>query len=117
MGKYLFVPVHGEVKTVTLPDPLSLKDVKALIGCDSIETVSVIQKGVRLLIDDCGKIHAQPKPVNVRASNLYFGSLFGDYIVGDVLLCQEKECSDGIDLVGFDEKRLQHLRHVVSFDD
>lgn len=59
-------------------------EVYKLIGCDCYESVSIYSDLV-MLVDECGKL--KDKPVNARASAFYLGTLYGDPIVGDVLIC------------------------------
>lgn len=83
--KFLFIPVYGEIKILDLPEKKRLNEFYSLVGCDSIEIVRVVGGHYLMIVDEEGKVCANPKEMNVRASCGY-GGYPSDYIAGDVLV-------------------------------
>ena len=72
-----------------------LKDIKALINIDCAEIVltnlrkssNIVLREYVLIVDEVGKCKdGWEDRINLRASQFYEGTLFGDPIVGDVVL-------------------------------
>lgn len=90
-----------------------LKRIKNLIDIDMAEIVylntlhsSDPDRDFCLIVDEVGKLkEGWPDRINIRASQFYPGTLCGDPIVGDVVLCPRQwtpghgEC----DLAGFND--------------
>ena len=58
-----------------------------LISADCYEPVYIFSDLI-MLVDECGKFTG--KPINIRASQFYPGTQYGDPIVGDVVICSTK---------------------------
>lgn len=58
-----------------------------LIAADFYEAVYIFSDLI-MLVDECGKLTG--KPINIRASQFYRGTQYGDPIVGDVVICSTK---------------------------
>lgn len=67
---------------------LNMDDIRKIIGCEWLEHVQTIHRGIAMLIDETGKIQQTPKPHNERASLLYGGwnPLRLDDIVGTAVI-------------------------------
>lgn len=57
------------------------------IGCDMLESVS-LPWGICGVVDESGKVKANPQQINPYASRLYPGTLYGDPLVGPVVFCR-----------------------------
>ncbi len=114
MAKYLFIPVIGEIKVLELAEPININEIYGLIGCDFFETVRIIFTDIIMMLDESGKIKDPPKPVNPRASMLYSGLQYGDYIVGDVLIGKEIWTSEGPDIGGLPHILLEGLLKIFN---
>ncbi len=114
MAKYLFIPVVGEVKALELQEPININEVYQIIGCDCFETVRVICSDIVMMLDESGKIKTPAKLVNPRASMLYSGIGYGDYIVGDVLIGKEVWTSEGPDIGGIPPQFLSYLLDLFN---
>ena len=72
-----------------------LDEIKELIGIDWAEIVVLVQykpdvktRNYCLIVDEIGKLKEDWQDrINYRASQFYPGSIYGDPIVGDVVLC------------------------------
>lgn len=90
--KYLFIPADAEApcRWVEIESDSCSgfnDDVHRLIDCDCYEQVYIKNDDIVFLVDESGKIKNPPKPINVRASEFYPGTMYGDPIVGDVIVC------------------------------
>lgn len=97
----LHIPVDGPVRLV---DADTLDQMRATIGCDWVERVSITPAGLRangagaaLIVDEEGRLNS--KPANPRAGDLYGTPAHGQPICGDALLAWEAAGPDGIDFV------------------
>ena len=95
-----------------------LKDMKRLIGIEWAEIVLTIIKGRSrtrdfcLIVDEVGKLKdGWQTRINNRASQFYRGTLFGDPIVGDVVLCAREwtELFGECDLAGLTSDEVERL--------
>ena len=111
MGKFLFVPVSGEIKVIDFEytDPNDFNNfVHETISCEYYELVSIGRNNY-MVVDELGKVLEDPKPVNVRASTLYLGTPEGDPIVGDVLIGTMGTINGEPDLIGLESIELERL--------
>ena len=93
-----------------------LDDIKKLIGIEWAEIVylSTIKsedphRDYCFIVDEVGKCKdGWPDRINVRASSYYPGTVYGDPIVGDVVLCAREwtELFGECDLVGLERREL-----------
>lgn len=107
-NKFLFIPVKGEIKILTLPGTSILDDFYKLIGCDSIEIVQVVGGHYLMVVDDEGKVCRPPKDVNIRASCGYPG-FPAECIAGDVLIGKFNGVDDIVGLSSAEAKELQSI--------
>ena len=77
-------PRHGPVYEGR--PALDLNNIYRIIGCDCFEQVYTIIPGIVILVDDEGKVKANPQPLNLLASKLYAGFRHGDPIVGPAVV-------------------------------
>ncbi len=108
-GKYILIKIDGTVQLVDVPKvrEASYGEInsrfKALIDCEWLEFVYLNNRLV-LIVDELGKLYNPPKEINIKASALYNGTMFGDPIVGDALLA----AFDGIeDITGLNETEIE----------
>lgn len=99
--RMLHIPVEGPTRLV---DADTLDQMRATIGCDWVERVSLTPailhrrgNGIALIVDEEGLIGG--KPANPRASDMYGTRAHGHPICGDALLAWEAAGPDGIDFV------------------
>lgn len=90
LEKYILIPADESVK----PYYVEIDRSGLMILFMSFLTAIIFESvychiGYVLLVDEVGKLKDPPKPVNFRASGFYPGSMYGDPIVGDVIVCTE----------------------------
>ena len=109
LEKYILIPADESVKPyyVEIDSERFNDTVHELLDCDYFEPV-YCHIGYVLLVDEVGKLKDPPKPVNFRASGFYPGSMYGDPIVGDVIVCTEGMRDGEPDFVPL-SLRLDHL--------
>ena len=110
---YLLVKVDGSVSRVEIEDGEFNNRVHTLIDCKYYELVS-IKGGFYMVVDECGKILAEPKPVNYKCSMLYPGTPHGDPIVGDVVIGKIGYDFGEPDMTGLDEEELKFLERFFE---
>ena len=112
---FLLLKANGEYSRIELPigeDAHVFNErVHELIGCELYEVVS-IRDNFFFLVDERGKLGADPKPINKKASLFYPGLLVGDPIVGDVLIGKRGYVNGESDIVGLDEEALSHFEGI-----
>ena len=111
--KYLLVRANGEVSEVEIPKDQFHELVHELVGCEMFEFVSVYD-GYIFVVDECGKIREDPKPINHYCSAYYAGTLHGDPIVGDVLIGKYGYVDFESDIVGLDADELRKWKLNVK---
>ena len=93
-------------------DSKCLNEIKELIEIESAEIVLTFikcedpRRDYCLIVDEVGKLKEEwHKKINTRASMFYAGSLHGDPIVGDVVICAREwtETYGECDLAGLDD--------------
>ena len=107
-NKFLFIPVKGEIKILTLSGDKLLDDFYKFIGCDSIEIVRVVGGRYLMVVDDEGKVCKPSKDMNFRASCGYLG-FPAEYIAGDVLIGKFNGIDDIVGLSSAEAKVLQSI--------
>ena len=83
--QYILIKTNGEISTVAISDCQLLDKCYELLDCSCIEIVR-ISHDITYIVDESGKIKENPKEVNPICSALYAGTVYGDPIVGDVLV-------------------------------
>lgn len=113
---FLLLKANGEISRVTLPigDAEQFNSrVHELLKCTYYELVSI--KGDCYFIEDeLGKVCAEPKPINKKASLFYHGTNFGDPIVGDVIIAKHGYVNGEPDAVGLDENELKYFEGIIN---
>lgn len=110
MDYYFLLRHDGTGRVVDLPEDRWLETAYDLIGCDCIEIVQTVFRDVVLVIDDSGKLKEDWEDrINHDASALYFGSNFGDMIVGNAILAYRV----GPDLVPVPHDLLMRIFKVI----
>ena len=84
MEKYLVLSPDGSMSWIRTPHEKILEAFHEAIGCDCLEHVN-LPFGFGCVVDESGKIKANPQPLNPYASVFYPGSLYGDPLVGPVV--------------------------------
>lgn len=101
MEKYLRIDPSGEIAWVDIDrvpytwtdgSGPSLNQIYSYIGCTCIEQVRTVIPDVVILVDESGKLKDPPQALNILASRLYRGSLYGDPIVGPVIVAALRRC-------------------------
>ncbi len=110
---YLLLKADGTYSRVNIPYPEFNENVHKLIDCDCFELVGIRDK-FYLVVDECGKLYKEPKPVNKKASLFYLGSLHGDMIVGDVLIGKHGYVDGEADIVGLSENELKWYEGLLG---
>lgn len=105
---YLLLKADGTYSRVNIPYPEFNDNVHKLIGFEWFELVSIRDK-FYFVVDECGKLYKEPKPVNKKASLFYPGMLHGDMIVGDVLIGKHGYVDGEADIVGLSEEDLKYF--------
>ena len=82
--KFLCLDPDGTCRWIYTNRRQLLDDFHAAIGCDMLEYVQLPFR-FGCVVDECGKIKADPQPINPFASRLYPGTPFGDPLVGPVI--------------------------------
>lgn len=82
--KFLCLDPDGTCRWILTNRRRLLDDFYAAIGCDCVEHVT-LPFGFGCVVDGCGKIKAEPQPINLLASRLYPGTPYGDLLVGPVI--------------------------------
>ena len=85
MERYLVLHPDGSMKWVETERRNLCKTFYDAIGCDDLENVRLWPLNFCCIVDGCGKVKANPQPLNPYASALYLGSYFGDPLVGPVV--------------------------------
>jgi hypothetical protein len=83
--------IRASGEEVALPSPVSIADVKRLIGADTLDSVMLRDRTHVMLVDDVG--HLKGLPVNAAATRLYeerFPGVEHD-IVGDVVIVPDSD--------------------------
>ena len=112
MEKFLFIPVDGPMQVVEADASNRVSffcQVEEMLECDWLEFVRCGEDF--LIVDEVGKFCEPPKAVNKRASCLYPGSDFGDFIHGNVLIGAHGMRDGEPDFVGLRPSQLQILRN------
>lgn len=87
MEEYMIIEPNGAIRWIQTERENMLDTFHAAIGCDCLENVRTIVRDVCLIVDESGKVKANPQPHNERASRLYWGYLAGkDDIVGPAIV-------------------------------
>ena len=84
MEEYLVLYPNGYMKWIQTSHSRICNAFYEAIGCDDLEHVT-LPYGFGCVVDGCGKVKAEPQPLNHLASCLYPGSLHGDPLVGPVV--------------------------------
>ena len=82
--KFLCLDPDGTFRWIHTNRRQLLADFHVAIGCDMLEYVQLPFR-FGCVVDECGKIKADPQPVNPYASLLYPGTPYGDPLVGPVI--------------------------------
>ena len=83
------------------------------IDCSFFEHV-YIGNDMLLIVDDNGKMVDPPKPINLRASQFYPGTKFGDPIVGDVIFAMQGIRNGEHDIVPVPELFAELLKYSIG---
>ncbi len=84
MEEYLVLYPNGRLNWIQTSHRCICQAFYKAIGCDDLEHVT-LPYGFGCVVDGCGKIKANPQPMNYLASAMYPGLLQGDYICGPVV--------------------------------
>ncbi len=87
------IRVNGEEEPID--KILSLSEIYSLIGCDTVDVVSLRDRIHVMIVDDSGLIDGKPK--NDKATALYHekcGSPNTHFIAGDVIIVPDSDFSD-----------------------
>lgn len=71
-----------------------------------------LPRGFVMIVDEEGKL--KRKPINRFASSLYEGTLFGDFIVGDVIILKLGEHEGESDVVGIPDGEANELANKLK---
>lgn len=71
-----------------------------------------LPKGFVMIVDEEGKLKG--KSVNELASSLYEGTIFGDFIVGDVIILKLGQYRGESDVVGIPNKEANDLMNELN---
>lgn len=103
LEQFLYIPADPAKKArLELIDPDKLlDDLHSLIDCNTVEFCYTNFRQYRLAfcIDECGKIRKPLKPLNFRATLLYYNP--HDYLAGDVVVGLLSVRDGEADIVGF----------------
>ena len=94
---------------------ISFDEIKKLIGIHCAEIVltnlpRVFNRDYVLIVDEVGKLFPDwERTINVRASDFYNGTPYGDPIVGDVILCARQWIGYECDLAGLTDLEIIKL--------
>ena len=128
--KVIKIPFDNKIPCTVceVPEPDEdgcLDSIKKLIDIEWVEIVVTIERldpttrrDFCLLVDEVGKLHeGWEQEVNFRASRLYAGSLYGDPIVGDVVLCarQWTDSFGECDLSGLTDAEIAYFLRIYLY--
>lgn len=84
LENYLVLYPDGSMRWMHCLHEDICKRFREIIGCDFLEHVT-FPFGFGCVVDESGKIKANPQPLNPLASRFYPGTQFGDPLVGPVI--------------------------------
>lgn len=121
MEKYMVIEPSGDIRWIEIQRENMLQEFRKVIGCDCLEQVRTIVRGVCLIVDESGKIKDPPQQHNEIASLLYLGYILGnDDIAGPAVLVSIGLVDGEPDWVPLNARELQRLRamglRVTSHD-
>ena len=104
MSRAVVFPTRGDPRMVDVPEGAGWEWMRDQIGCEWIEIVCPqgLEKGFVMIIDEEGRL--RPNRLNRVGTYLY-----GDPIVGDVLIMREIVTEEGGVCVGMTEEEAEDL--------
>ena len=118
--KYLVIPADINrsvyfVSFVRSSDCAFNDTVHREIDCDCYEHVRIHANiTCSFLVDECGKLKDPAKPLNLRASTFYPGAAFGDFLVGDVFVCDIGLVDGESDFVPLSDEKEERLLNTLK---
>lgn len=116
---FLLLKANGELKEVNIPlEPSSLfnSHIHSLISSEIYELVSFGDDchSFYFIVDELGKVRNFPKAINLKATSIFPGSKYGDYIVGDVVIGKHGYINGEPDVIGLSQEDIEVLREFLG---
>ena len=122
--RYMVLETTGEIRWIETERESMIKAFTEAIGCEWLENVRTIIPDVCMIVDEMGKVKANPQRDNWKATGLYWGlhmekdglAMFGniirgkDGIVGPVIFAAIHPVNGEPDWVPLNELELQRLK-------
>ena len=123
--RYMVLETTGEIRWIETERESMIKAFTEAIGCEWLENVRTIIPDICMIVDEEGKVKAQPQELNASATYLHWGGLDPiknmkevitnlltgkDFIVGPVVFAAIHLVDGEPDWVPLNELELQRLK-------
>ena len=110
--KFLLVRADNTCSILEIEQSELFDIIRPIIDCDWIETVHI--GSIILMVDELGKLHPIPKPINPGCSMIYPGTPYGDPIVGDVVIGEFGTVDGESDIVGLSDRKIEVIIDIMD---
>ena len=73
--RYMVLETTGEIRWIETEREDMIQAFTEAIGCEWLENVRTVIPDVCMIVDEEGKVKAEPQELNARATGLYWGGL------------------------------------------
>lgn len=88
---------------------------RKVIGCSCLEQVRTVVPGICIVVDESGKLKTPMQPVNMRASVLYGGFAYGDFIHGPAVVVALRDFCGVLDWDSLDLDEFVRVLHFLGY--